>query len=57
MVRLVLKELRPNIKNPAQRRVRYIGYVLNLIYKAFLFSHSTPLLEQAINPIIQPEPS
>ena len=45
VVRLVLKELRLNIKNLAQRRVRCIGYMLNLVYKAFLFNHSTAVLE------------
>jgi len=37
--------LRPNIKEPDSRRVRYLGYILNLIVKAFLFNKDADAFE------------
>jgi hypothetical protein len=37
-IKLILKRLRPNIRQPRARRVRYLGHIINLAAKAFLFN-------------------
>jgi hypothetical protein len=36
-IRCILTDLRPDIKDPDSRRVRYLGHIINLAAKAFLF--------------------
>jgi hypothetical protein len=36
-IRVILKTLRPDIKDPDSRRVRCLGHIINLVAKAFLF--------------------
>jgi hypothetical protein len=36
-VRVILIKLRPNIEDPDSRRLRCLGYIINLAAKAFLF--------------------
>ena len=42
-------KLHPDIKEPDSRRIRYLGYVLNLIAKAFLFDKNTDVFEEDTN--------
>jgi hypothetical protein len=44
-IRYILKRLRPDIKHLESRRVRCLGYILNLAVKAFLFSHNPELFK------------
>jgi hypothetical protein len=37
-IELVLQRLHPDIRQPRARRVRYLGYIINLAAKAFLFN-------------------
>ena len=41
--------MRPNIKKPKSRRVRYLRYILNLIAKAFLFNKDVDIFKKDIN--------
>jgi hypothetical protein len=43
--RAIYRKLRPNIKAFNSRRVRYLGYILNLAAKAFLFRKDTDVFE------------
>jgi hypothetical protein len=45
VVRCISKELRPNIRDPNSRRIRYISYIINLIIKTFLFRINAESLE------------
>jgi hypothetical protein len=36
-IRAILAHLRPDLKDPDSRRVRCLGYIINLAVKAFLF--------------------
>jgi hypothetical protein len=44
-IRYILKRLRPDIKHLESRRVRYLGHILNLTVKAFLFGHDPELFK------------
>jgi hypothetical protein len=44
-IEVALRRLRPDIKNPKQRRVRCLGHILNLAAKAFLFSNGKASFE------------
>jgi hypothetical protein len=37
-IRCILKSLRPDIKNPNDRRIRRLNHIINLTARAFLFS-------------------
>jgi hypothetical protein len=43
--RAIYRKLRSNIKEPDSRRVRYLGYILNLTVKVFLFSKDADVFE------------
>lgn len=45
-IRTILSQLRPDIKNPDSRRVRYLGHIINLITKAFLFRKDADTFEE-----------
>ena len=47
--RAIYRKLRPDIKEPDTRRVRYLGYILNLVVKAFLFSKDADTFEEDTN--------
>ena len=36
-IRAILAHLLPELKNPDSRHIRYLGYIINLTTKAFLF--------------------
>lgn len=44
-IEVVLRRLRPDIKNPKQRRMRCLGHILNLAAKAFLFGNEKASFE------------
>jgi hypothetical protein len=44
-VRHILREIRPDIKEPDGRRVRCLGHIINLVAKAFLFGNDEESLE------------
>jgi hypothetical protein len=44
-IRHILRELRPDIKEPDSRRVRCLGHIINLVAKAFLFGNDAESLE------------
>ena len=46
---MICRKLRPDIKEPDGRRVRYLRYILNLTAKAFLFSKDTGVFKENIN--------
>jgi hypothetical protein len=46
IIRVILGQLRSNIKNPNFRRIRYLGYIINLVIKAFLFGKDTDAFEK-----------
>jgi hypothetical protein len=46
IIRAILGQLRPNIKNPNFKRVRYLGHIINLVIKAFLFGKNTDAFEE-----------
>lgn len=48
-LRVIYRNLRLNIKDPDARRIRYLGYILNLTAKAFLFRKDTKSFEEEIN--------
>jgi hypothetical protein len=48
-IRAILRKHRPNIKNPDSRRVRYLGYIINLAAKAFLFSKNADAFKDSID--------
>ena len=41
--------MRPDIKKPKSRRVRCLGYILNLIVKVFLFNKDADVFKEDIN--------
>jgi hypothetical protein len=45
-IRVILAYLRPNIKDPDSRRVRCLGYIINLAAKAFLFGKDADAFEE-----------
>jgi len=45
-IRLILTHLRPDLKTPDSRRVRYLGHIINLIAKAFLFGKDADAFEE-----------
>jgi hypothetical protein len=45
VIRAILRDLNPDIKDPDSRRVRYFAYIINLVAKAFLFSKDVESLE------------
>jgi hypothetical protein len=47
--RVICRKLRPDIKEPDSRRVRYLGHILNLAAKAFLFGKDADAFEEDIN--------
>jgi hypothetical protein len=48
-IRAILKKYRPNIKDPNSRRVRCLGYIINLAAKAFLFGKIIDAFKDSIN--------
>jgi len=46
VIRAILSQLRSDIKNPDSRRVRCLGYIINLATKAFLFRKDTDAFEE-----------
>ena len=48
-LRAICRKLRPDIKDPDSRRVRYLGYILNLTAKAFLFRTDADSFEEESN--------
>jgi hypothetical protein len=47
-IRFVLRELRPDIRDPDSRRVRCLGHIINLIAKALLFGNELRATRQEI---------
>jgi hypothetical protein len=47
--RAICRKLRPDIKNPDSRRVRYLNHILNLVTKAFLFKKDAESFEEETN--------
>jgi hypothetical protein len=45
-VRAILRQLRPDIKNPDSRRIRCLGHIINLAAKAFLFGKDADAFEE-----------
>jgi hypothetical protein len=54
IIRLVLKRIRPDLEYPKRRRVRCLGYIINLVTMAFLFSNDSASLEAEISDITNP---
>jgi hypothetical protein len=48
-IRVILRKHRPDIKNPDSRRIRYLGYIINLAAKAFLFGKNVDAFKDSIN--------
>jgi hypothetical protein len=48
-LRTIYRRLRLNIKDPDSRRVRYLGYILNLTAKAFLFGKNADVFKNVTN--------
>ena len=46
VIRVILAQLRPDLKDPDSRRVRYLGYIINLAAKAFLFGKDADAFEE-----------
>ena len=46
-IRAILRKHRPDIKDPDSRRVRYLGYIINLAAKAFLFGKNADAFEDS----------
>jgi hypothetical protein len=42
----MLAKLRPDIKNPDSRRVRYLGHIINLAAEVFLFGRNADAFEE-----------
>ena len=42
-------KLRPDIKKPNSKKVRYLKYILNLIIKRFFFSKDADIFKKDIN--------
>jgi hypothetical protein len=45
-IRVILGQLRPDIKEPDSRRVRCLGHIINLAAKAFLFGKDADAFEE-----------
>src|SRR5436305_9466226 len=45
-IRAILAQLRPDLKDPDSRRVRYLGHIINLAAKAFLFGKDANAFEE-----------
>jgi hypothetical protein len=48
-LRVICRNLRPDIKDPDTKRVRYLKHILNLTAKAFLFRKDTKSFEEETN--------
>jgi hypothetical protein len=48
-IRVILRKYRSNIKDPNSRRVRYLGYIINLAIKAFLFGKNVDAFKNNID--------
>ena len=46
-IRAILRKHWPDIKDPDSRRVRYLGYIINLAAKAFLFGKNADAFEDS----------
>jgi hypothetical protein len=46
IIRCILTNLRPDIKDPDSRRMRCLGYIINLAAKAFLFGKDADTFEE-----------
>ena len=46
VIRAILAHLLPDLKDPDFRRVRYLGYIINLAVKAFLFGKDVDAFEE-----------
>ena len=45
-VRVILAELYSTLRNPNFRRIRYLGYIINLVIKVFLFGKDADAFEE-----------
>jgi hypothetical protein len=45
-IRAIFTYLYPDIKDPNSRRVRYLGHIINLTAKAFLFGNDADAFEE-----------
>jgi hypothetical protein len=45
-IRAIITHLCPNEKDPNSRRVRYLGHIIKLAAKAFLFGHDADAFEE-----------
>jgi hypothetical protein len=50
-LRAIYRRLCLDIKDPDSRRVRYLGYILNLAAKAFLFNKDADVFKNTTNSI------
>jgi hypothetical protein len=48
-VRAILRKYRPDIKDSDSRKVRCLGYIINLAAKAFLFGKNADAFKDSIN--------
>jgi hypothetical protein len=48
-IRAILRKYRPNIKDPDSRKVRCLGYIINLAAKAFLFGKNADAFKDSVN--------
>jgi hypothetical protein len=48
-IRAILRKHRPDIKDPDSRRVRCLGYIINLAAKAFLFGKNADAFKDSID--------
>ena len=45
-IRIILAQLRPDLKDPDFKRVRYLGHIINLAAKAFLFGKDADVFKE-----------
>jgi hypothetical protein len=50
-IRHILVTIQPDIKDADSRRARYLGYIINLATKAFLFSKDVEAFEQVVDSV------
>lgn len=48
-IRVIYRKLRPDIKDSDARRIRYLGYIINLLVKVFLFNNNLNAFKLIIN--------
>ena len=47
--RVICRKLRLDIKKPNNKKVKCLGYILNLVVKAFFFNKNADVFEEDIN--------